>query len=280
VTYDVLVVIAAIVWSAILSEVGAMTASSVTSFGALWLGGAIAASHWIVWSAVLVARVPGEFLGGWILGRFLRGISPASVAAGAVICMGLVSFWLIASADPGSPGYVAEIGLSEYRAQVIAGVLVGGAVLLGGIWLGRKGQQAAAAKCARTDGCPRVLAMAAASFSVGREEVHEIGVLQLASGREIYTVDGREALNVKTRFWEARGTRRLSVGEREPHEIVIRWRRFPIGSAQAIVDGESSIHELFHDLRLFFKVMVIVLAVLVALCLAMSLLVLALHLAF
>ncbi len=279
VTYDVLVVIAAIVWSMILSEVGAMTASSVTSFGALWLGRAIAASHWMVWSAVLAARVPGEFLGGWILGRFLRGISPGSVAAGAVTCMGLVSFWLIASADPGTPGYVAEIGLSEYRAQVIAGVLVGGSVVLAGLWLGRKGQQAADARSATTDGFPRVLAMRAASFTVGREEVHEIGVLHLESGREIYTVDGREELNLKTGFWENRASRRLTVGDREPHEIVIRRRRFPLGSAQAFVDGELAVEELFPDTRLLLRVGVIVLAILAAGCLALGLVALTLHLA-
>jgi hypothetical protein len=268
VTNDVLVVIGAIVWLVILSAVGADFASTAASFGAFRLGGAIATWHWIGWGAMLIARFPGQFLGGWMLGRFLRRINPWSVGAGLVIYMGLVCVWLIASADPGNRDYVAEIGLSAYVAQVIANVLVAWAVVFGGTWLGRKGQRVAAVKWATTTACSQVPSMMAACFRVGREEVHEIGFLLLPSGREIYTVDGREKLNVRS-FGAVRGSRHLSVGDREPHEIVIRWRLLPLWSAQAFVDGELSIKELFPDLRLLLVVMGILPPLLVAFYLVM-----------
>ena len=279
VTNDVTVVIGAIVWLVILSFVGATTASTATTFGAILLGVAIVAWYWIGWGAMLVARLPGQLLGGWMLGRFLRRFNPWSVAAGVVIWMVLGSLFLLAWAGPGNADYIAEIGRPAYVAQVIANVLAAWAVIFGGTWLGRKGQRAADARSTTTDRCPRVLAMRAASFSVGREEVHEIGVLHSASGREIYTVDGTEELN-KRSFWSVRGSRRLSVGDRESHEIVIRWRLFPFPCTQAFVDGELAVEELFPDTRLLLRVGVIVLAILAALCLAMGLAVLALHLAF
>jgi hypothetical protein len=271
VTYDVLVVITAVVWLVILGGAGTTTVSVVTTAGALlFLGGTVAAWYWIGWCAMLVARVPGQFLCGWMLGRLLRRINPWCVVAGVVIWMVLGSIWLIVWAGPWNADYVAEIGRPGYVAQVLSNVLAGWAVVFAGTRLGRKGRQAADAKRARADGCPKVLSLVAASFRVGSEEVHEIGVLYV-SRREIYTVDGRETLNLKAGFRGPRGSRRLSVGDREPHEIEIRWQRFRIGSAQALVDGEPLVDELFPDTRLLFRVMFIVLAVLGAGATAMGL---------
>jgi hypothetical protein len=280
VTYDVLVVITAIVWLVVLGVAATTPVSIATTAGALFLGGAVAAWYWIGWCAMVVGRFPGQLLCGWMLGRLLRRIKPWSIAAGVAIWMGLGSIWLIAWAGPWNADYVAEIGRPGYVAQVLANLLAGWTVVFAGTRLGRKGRQAADAKRARAGGCPKVLSLVAASFSVGSQEVHEIGVLQLPLGREIYTVDAGETLNLTAGFWEARGSRRLGVGDREPHEIVIRWRRFPVGSAQALVDGEPLVDELFPDLRLLFRVTVIVLVVLVALATAMGLTALTLHTAF
>ena len=265
VTNDVLVMIAAIVWLAILSGFGATTARTAASFGQMLHGGPVAAWHWAGWCAMLVARVPGQLFGGWMLGRFLRRVSPASAAAAVVMYIALVCLLLLVRPSLGSADYVAEIGRPAYAGQLLGDFLAGLAAVFGGAWLGAKGQQAADAKRARTDAGPKVLSLTAASFCIGSEEAHEIGVLQLPLGREIYTVDGREELNVKKAFWEARGSRRLSVGDREPHEIEIRWRRFPPGSVQVIVDGEPSIKELFPDMRFLLLVLLVVPAVLLSL---------------
>ena len=60
VTNDVTVVIGAIVWLVILSFVGATTASTATTFGAILLGVAIVAWYWIGWGAMLCGCGPSS----------------------------------------------------------------------------------------------------------------------------------------------------------------------------------------------------------------------------
>jgi len=272
VIYDVLVVIASVLYLILLCVIGSDLAKKTVLFSGLSLGAGAAGFYWTAWGAALEARLIGQFFAGWILGRFLRRFNPWYVAAGILLCFGAVAVWLLAFPSPTTAYYVSVIGYRGYTSQVIANVLVAWGAIVGAIWMGRRGQRVGDATRTATARGSRIVSPMYATFNVGESEVHEVGVLCTISGRQICTVDGEKALDVRS--LALRGSRRLTIGDAERHEITIRWRTFPMWSVEALVDGELCTEGLFPDLRLFLKSLLTVAVALIALLLVAILLLL------
>jgi hypothetical protein len=188
-----------------------------------------------------------------------------------VLCSGGVAVWLIASWFIMPMGYdthlpVLFIRFKGYVAQVVVSTLAAWGAVVGAVSIGRRGQRAADARQTAADSPSRILSTMYATFKVGENEVHEVGVLCTGFGRVICTVDGEKKLDARS--LAPRGSRGLTVGNDERHDITIQWRFLPLWSVRGFVDGECLVEELFPDGRLLFNVMVTVTMFLIALLFA------------
>lgn len=209
-----------------------------------------------------------------MLGRLLRRLNLWRVVALIAVCSAAVAAWFIVSwhimpLSLDRHMYVFLIGYPGYIVQVVVSALVASGGVLGGAWMGQRRQQAADSKRMRGDSPARVVSSTCATFSVGQREVHEVGVLFSASERQIVTVDGQKKLDRRSfALW---GSRSLTVGDEERHDVRIQWTALPMWSAQAFVDGQRHVDELFPDIRLLFKMMMTMLAAVVAVAVIMAL---------
>jgi hypothetical protein len=83
------------------------------------------------------------------------------------------------------------------------------------------------------------------------------------TGRERYRVAGESRLEV--RRFALSGSRRFVLRPDSAKQVEIRFRYFPLWSAQLLYDGRLMVWELFPRLRLFFRVLSCILLVELAL---------------
>lgn len=260
--WDVLVVFASVVYLAILCVIGSDLAKTAVLFSGLSFGTGPAAIHWTAWGAALFGRLFGQFLGGWMFGRFLRRLNPWYVAAGIMLYLGAVAVLPFSPPSLTRAYYASAIGYSGFAAQIVTSVLVAWGAIVGAVWRGQRSQRIADAKRAARDQRPRIESSMYVRFTVGDRETHEVGMLLTASGRRVCTVDGEKTHD--ERIWALRGRRTLTIGNGERHDITIRWRTFPIWTVEALVDGELYAGDVFPDPPLLLKVLLTVTAALAA----------------
>ncbi len=232
-----------------------------------------AATCWTAWVAGLVVRLSVHMFFGWMLGRFLRRLNLWRVVALLVVCLAAVAAWIIASwhivpLDLDRHMYVLLIGYQGYVLQVFVSTLAASGTVVGGARLGRRSQHLADSKLGDETSPGRTVSPMYDTFTVGEQELHEVGVLFLVSGREIVMVDGDKKL--ETRSFALSATRSLIVGNDERHHVEIRSRTVPLWSVQAFVDGQRHARQLFPDLQLLFKMTMSLLAIFVPIALIMA----------
>lgn len=273
IAFDVLVVVVCIVFPVIFCIIGTDLARRGAGLGGSLFRAGPDVICWSAWVAGIMARLVGQCIGGWMLGRFLRRLNLWCVVALILVCLAAVAAWFIVSwfvmpLDFERHFYVLLIGYPGYVMQVVVSTLVASGVVVGGAWMGRRSQQAVDARLTSENSPGRVVSSLYATFAVGQREVHEVGVLFTAGGREIVTVDGQKELDRRSfALWASRS---LTVGADERHDIEIRSKTMPLWSVQAFVDGQPHAKELFHDVRLLFKLTMTMLAVLVAIAVIMA----------
>ena len=98
---------------------------------------------------------------------------------------------------------------------------------------------------------------ACSSFAIGK---HEVSIKMFNwTGLESYSVDGQERLRIRN--FGISGARRFTIAPDSAQQIEIRYRIFPIWSAQAFLNGVLVVEELFPRLRMLFRTLSIVLAI-------------------
>jgi hypothetical protein len=95
---------------------------------------------------------------------------------------------------------------------------------------------------------------ASSAFEVGQQEKHDVRITwSLWSGEEIYEVDDREVLRMRS--FDFSGVRTLEVGDQEKHTVEVRFRSFPFNVVEVHIDGQRRIRNLFPRLSLLIWTM-------------------------
>lgn len=89
---------------------------------------------WLLWGAMLTARIPGFLLGGAILGVFLRRTSPWNVLFWVSVYMGGVSLLPFVT----NSLRIEVMGVAIVWLQQVLGLLSGIAAIATGIWFGQR----------------------------------------------------------------------------------------------------------------------------------------------
>ena len=90
---------------------------------------------------------------------------------------------------------------------------------------------------------------ATSAFEVGDTEKHDVRITwSLWSGEEVYEVDNREVLRLRS--FDFAGARKLEVGDEEKHTVEVRFRSLPFNVVEVHIDGERRIRNLFPRLSL------------------------------
>jgi len=274
VIFDLMVVATCLVFPLIFYMIGADLAHRGAAFGGSFVRAGPVAIYWTAWTGEIVAGLFCQAIGGWMLGRLLRRLNLGRVVALIVACLSAIAVWFILSWHimPLSLDRhicVFFIGYPAYCVQVVMIGLLASAGVVGGARMGRRSQRVADSKRTGDDSPRRVVSSTYATFAVGQQEVHEVGMLSTGFGRTIYTIDHEKKLDVRS--FSLRGSRSLTVGDDERHDVRIQWKALPFWSVQAFVDGQRHIDELYPDIRLLFRMMMTMLAVSVTLAVIMGL---------